>query len=216
RADPVDARPGGQQRRQLGLTGGDPLQGRRSKGQPLPPPGPRPDRPPGQVLVPGQGDHWRTAVGPVWLGREVDMVAPPACVLGPLTPNVERCHTTRPLSGHEPRGAGRQLISFESVTKRFPDGTVAVDNVDLEVPEGDLTVLVGPSGCGKTTTLRMINRMIEATSGRIMVDGHDISQVDPPQLRRRIGYVIQQIGLFPQRTTGENICTVPELVVWDS
>jgi osmoprotectant transport system ATP-binding protein len=107
------------------------------------------------------------------------------------------------------------LISFESVTKRFPDGTVAVDDVDLEVPEGDLTVLVGPSGCGKTTTLRMINRMIEATSGRIVVDGHDISQVDPPQLRRRIGYVIQQIGLFPHRTIGENIATVPELVGWD-
>jgi osmoprotectant transport system ATP-binding protein len=107
------------------------------------------------------------------------------------------------------------LISFESVTKRFPDGTTAVDNLDLEVPEGDLTVLVGPSGCGKTTTLRMINRMIEATSGRIVVNGREVAQVDPPQLRRRIGYVIQQIGLFPHRTIGENIATVPELVGWD-
>jgi osmoprotectant transport system ATP-binding protein len=107
------------------------------------------------------------------------------------------------------------LISIESVTKRFPGGTTAVDNVDLEVPEGDLTVLVGPSGCGKTTTLRMINRMIEATSGRIVVDGQDIAKVDPPQLRRRMGYVIQQIGLFPHRTIGENIATVPELIGWD-
>jgi osmoprotectant transport system ATP-binding protein len=107
------------------------------------------------------------------------------------------------------------LISFESVTKRFPDGTTAVDSLDLEVPEGDLTVLVGPSGCGKTTTLRMINRLIEATSGRIVVDGQDVAQVDPPELRRRIGYVIQQTGLFPHRTIGENIATVPELVGWD-
>jgi osmoprotectant transport system ATP-binding protein len=107
------------------------------------------------------------------------------------------------------------LISFESVTKRFPDGTTAVDNLSLEVPEGDLTVLVGPSGCGKTTTLRMINRMIEATSGRIVVDGRDVAAVDPPELRRRIGYVIQQIGLFPHRTIAENIATVPELVGWD-
>jgi osmoprotectant transport system ATP-binding protein len=107
------------------------------------------------------------------------------------------------------------LITFESVTKRFADGTTAVDNVDLEVPEGDLTVLVGPSGCGKTTTLRMVNRMIEATSGRIVVDGRDVAQVDPPELRRRIGYVIQQTGLFPHRTIGENIATVPQLVGWD-
>jgi osmoprotectant transport system ATP-binding protein len=108
------------------------------------------------------------------------------------------------------------LITFESVTKRFADGTTAVDDLSMEVPEGDLTVLVGPSGCGKTTTLRMINRMIEATSGRIVVDGRDVAQVDPPQLRRRIGYVIQQIGLFPHRTIGQNIATVPQLVGWDA
>jgi osmoprotectant transport system ATP-binding protein len=107
------------------------------------------------------------------------------------------------------------VITFESVSKRFPDGTTAVDDLTLEVREGEVTVLVGPSGCGKTTTLRMINRMIEATSGRIVVDGQDIRQVDPPQLRRRIGYVIQQIGLFPHRTIGQNIATVPELVGWD-
>jgi len=107
------------------------------------------------------------------------------------------------------------VITFQSVSKRFPDGTTAVDDLDLEVQEGEVTVLVGPSGCGKTTSLRMVNRMIEASSGRIVVDGQDVKQVDPPQLRRRIGYVIQQIGLFPHRTIGENIATVPELVGWD-
>jgi osmoprotectant transport system ATP-binding protein len=107
------------------------------------------------------------------------------------------------------------VITFESVSKRFPDGTTAVDDLTLEVREGEVTVLVGPSGCGKTTTLRMINRMIEASSGRITVNGQDIRQVDPPRLRRGIGYVIQQIGLFPHRTIGQNIATVPELVGWD-
>jgi osmoprotectant transport system ATP-binding protein len=107
------------------------------------------------------------------------------------------------------------VITFESVSKRFPDGTTAVTHLDLEVRDGQVTVLVGPSGCGKTTTLRMVNRLIEASSGRIVVDGQDVEQVDPPQLRRRIGYVIQQIGLFPHRTIGENIATVPELVGWD-
>jgi osmoprotectant transport system ATP-binding protein len=107
------------------------------------------------------------------------------------------------------------VITFESVSKRFPGGTTAVDDLDLEIRKGEVTVLVGPSGCGKTTTLRMVNRMIEASSGRIVVDGQDIRQIDPPQLRRRIGYVIQQIGLFPHRTIGENIATVPELVGWN-
>jgi osmoprotectant transport system ATP-binding protein len=107
------------------------------------------------------------------------------------------------------------VITFESVSKRFPDGTTAVDDLDLEIRKGEVTVLVGPSGCGKTTTLRMVNRMIEASSGRIVVDGQEVKQIDPPQLRRRIGYVIQQIGLFPHRTIGENIATVPELVGWD-
>ena len=107
------------------------------------------------------------------------------------------------------------MITFESVTKRFADGTTAVHDLDLEISKGEVTILVGPSGCGKTTTLRMINRMIEATSGRIVVDGQDVRQVDPPQLRRGIGYVIQQIGLFPHRTIAQNIATVPELSGWD-
>ena len=107
------------------------------------------------------------------------------------------------------------LISFESVTKRFGDGTVGVDALSLEVADGEVVVLVGPSGCGKTTTMRMVNRMIEPTSGRITVDGADVMACDPPTLRRGIGYVIQQIGLFPHRTIAENIGTVPKLEGWD-
>ena len=107
------------------------------------------------------------------------------------------------------------MITFDRVSKRFPDGTVAVDQLSLEVPQGEVVVLVGPSGCGKTTSMRMINRMIEPTSGTLTVDGDDVTTVDPPTLRRRIGYVIQQVGLFPHRTTAENIATVPSLLGWD-
>jgi osmoprotectant transport system ATP-binding protein len=106
------------------------------------------------------------------------------------------------------------LITFERVTKRYPDGTVAVDALDLEVPAGKTMVLVGPSGCGKTTTLRMINRLVEPTEGRILLDGRDVQQANPPQLRRGIGYVIQQTGLFPHRTVEDNIATVPLLNGW--
>jgi osmoprotectant transport system ATP-binding protein len=107
------------------------------------------------------------------------------------------------------------LITFESVTKRYPGGTVAVDALDLEIPDGQTMVLVGPSGCGKTTTLRMINRLIDPSEGRIMLDGTDISTVEAPQLRRGIGYVIQQAGLFPHRTIEDNIATVPLLEGWN-
>ena len=106
------------------------------------------------------------------------------------------------------------MITFERVTKRYPGGTVAVDALDLEVPAGKTMVLVGPSGCGKTTSLRMINRMVEPTSGRIMLDGRDIRQAKPAVLRRGIGYVIQQSGLFPHRTIEDNIATVPLLTGW--
>ena len=106
------------------------------------------------------------------------------------------------------------MITFEGVTKRYPGGTLAVDDLDLEVPDGQTMVLVGPSGCGKTTTLRMINRLIDPTSGRILLDGQDILQSDPPKLRRGIGYVIQQAGLFPHRTIEDNIGTVPLLTGW--
>jgi osmoprotectant transport system ATP-binding protein len=106
------------------------------------------------------------------------------------------------------------LITFESVTKRYPDGTVAVDSLDLSVPDGKVMVLVGPSGCGKTTTLRMINRLVEPTAGRILLDGQDVAAVNPARLRRGIGYVIQQTGLFPHRTVEDNIATVPLLTGW--
>src|SRR5882757_1845477 len=106
------------------------------------------------------------------------------------------------------------MIRFEQVTKRYPDGTTAVDGLSFEVADGELVTLVGPSGCGKTTTLMMVNRLIEPTSGQIFVNGEDIATVDPVQLRRRIGYVIQQVGLFPHRTILDNTATVPSLVGW--
>jgi osmoprotectant transport system ATP-binding protein len=90
-----------------------------------------------------------------------------------------------------------------------------VDGLDLTVPDGQIVVLVGPSGCGKTTTMRMVNRMIEPTEGTVTVDGSNVMDVPAPELRRRIGYVIQQVGLFPHRTIAKNIATVPELLGWD-
>ncbi|MDN3297916.1 betaine/proline/choline family ABC transporter ATP-binding protein [Streptomyces ficellus] len=104
------------------------------------------------------------------------------------------------------------MIRFEHVTKRYADGTTAVDDLSFEVAEGELVTLVGPSGCGKTTTMKMVNRLIEPTEGRIHVDGQDISEVDPVRLRRRIGYVIQQVGLFPHKTVLDNTATVPHLL----
>lgn len=106
------------------------------------------------------------------------------------------------------------MIRFEQVSKRYPDGTTAVDGLSFEVSEGELVTLVGPSGCGKTTTMMMVNRLIEPTSGRILVNGDDIAGVDPVRLRRRIGYVIQQVGLFPHRTILDNTATVPALIGW--
>jgi osmoprotectant transport system ATP-binding protein len=104
------------------------------------------------------------------------------------------------------------MIRFEEVTKRFADGTVAVDGLDLVAASGQTTVLVGPSGCGKTTSLRMINRLIEPTSGRIWLDGQDTALLPATTLRRRIGYVIQDVGLFPHRTVVDNVATVPLLL----
>jgi osmoprotectant transport system ATP-binding protein len=107
------------------------------------------------------------------------------------------------------------VIRLDGVTKRYPNGHVAVDDLSLEVSEGEVCVLVGPSGCGKTTTLRMINRLIELTTGRIEVAGQDIMALDPVELRRHVGYVIQHVGLFPHQTVGDNIATVPRLLGWD-
>ncbi|MEV3905378.1 ATP-binding cassette domain-containing protein [Mycobacterium sp. NPDC050551] len=103
------------------------------------------------------------------------------------------------------------MITFTNVTKRYPDGTVAVDDLTLEVPAGTLTVFVGPSGCGKTTSMRMINRMIDPTSGTLTVDGEDVTKVDAVKLRLGIGYVIQSAGLMPHLRVVDNIATVPVL-----
>ncbi|MGL5810445.1 MAG: ABC transporter ATP-binding protein [Nocardioides sp.] len=109
----------------------------------------------------------------------------------------------------EPTGT---TITLNTVGKTYPDGTVAVTDVSLSVPHGSVTCLVGPSGCGKSTTLKMINRLIEPTTGRIEIDGRDVMSEDPVELRRRIGYVIQQVGLFPHQTIATNVGTVPSLL----
>jgi osmoprotectant transport system ATP-binding protein len=108
------------------------------------------------------------------------------------------------------------MITLAGLTKRFPgESRPAVDSLSLEVAEGETCVLIGPSGCGKTTTMRMINRMIEPDAGTIEVAGRDVTHADPIDLRRSIGYVIQQIGLFPHMTIAENVATVPRLLGWD-
>jgi osmoprotectant transport system ATP-binding protein len=104
------------------------------------------------------------------------------------------------------------MIRFDSVTKQYPDGTVAVDDLSLEAASGKITVFVGPSGCGKTTSLRMINRMIQPSSGTIWLDGRDTGSLAASDLRRGIGYVIQHAGLFPHRTIVDNVATVPLLL----
>jgi len=107
------------------------------------------------------------------------------------------------------------VIRFDNVTKRFPEGTNAVDHLSMEMPTGEITVLVGSSGCGKTTTLRMINRMVEPTEGVITIDDRDVTSLAAHELRRGIGYVIQQVGLFPHRKVIDNVTTVPKLLGWD-
>jgi osmoprotectant transport system ATP-binding protein len=107
------------------------------------------------------------------------------------------------------------MIKLESVSKSYGDGEVAVADLSLEINDGELAVLVGPSGCGKTTTLRMINRLIEPTSGRILIGGENVLTKDPVQMRRGIGYVIQQGGLFPHRRIFDNVAVVPRLLGWD-
>jgi osmoprotectant transport system ATP-binding protein len=108
------------------------------------------------------------------------------------------------------------MIRLEQLTKRYPgQDRPAVDALDLAIPRGEIVILVGPSGCGKTTTLEMINRLIEPTSGRIFLQGEDVTHANVDHLRRRIGYVIQQIGLFPHQTIAQNIATVPRMLGWD-
>src|SRR5665213_1756243 len=106
------------------------------------------------------------------------------------------------------------MIEFRSVTKRYAQGPPAVDDLNMEIGSGELCVLVGPSGCGKTTTLKMINRLIEPSSGQILIDDVNVLALDPVTLRRGIGYVMQHGGLFPHRRVGENVATVPKLLGW--
>ncbi len=110
---------------------------------------------------------------------------------------------------------GAEAIRLDGVSKVYPDGTVAVRELDLTFAAGELTVLVGPSGCGKTTTMKMINRIIEPSTGRIFLGDDDVTEVDAVALRRRIGYVIQNVGLFPHQTVSRNVATVPRLLGWD-
>src|SRR6266480_928225 len=115
-------------------------------------------------------------------------------------------------------GRRAATVEFKHVTKRYDAGAKntpgAVNDLSMTVPAGKICVLVGPSGCGKTTSLRMVNRLIEPSSGQILIEGQDVMTVEPVALRRRIGYVIQQIGLFPHQTIGENVATVPRLLRW--
>ncbi|MGO1399374.1 MAG: betaine/proline/choline family ABC transporter ATP-binding protein [Brevibacterium yomogidense] len=125
-------------------------------------------------------------------------------------------HTPNAASGHANADAS-VMIRLEELTKRFPgQSRNAVESLTMDIHEGEIVVLVGPSGCGKTTTMKMVNRIIEPSSGRIILNGEDVTSKNPDQLRRRIGYVIQQTGLFPHMTIGENVATVPKLLGWGS
>jgi osmoprotectant transport system ATP-binding protein len=126
--------------------------------------------------------------------------------------------TAPPLASAAPsatEAGGAEGIRLDGVSKVYADGTVGVQELNLTFAAGELTVLVGPSGCGKTTTMKMINRIIEPTTGRILLGADDVTGVDPVKLRRRIGYVIQNVGLFPHQTIRTNVGTVPRLLGWD-
>src|SRR3954468_23915192 len=123
--------------------------------------------------------------------------------------------TTAQHDGAAP-GAEAASLEFREATKHYPGAEKpAVDHLSLELPAGEICVFVGPSGCGKTTAMRMVNRMIDISDGDILVGGASVRDRRPSELRREIGYVIQQIGLFPHKTIGENIATVPDLLGWD-
>jgi len=115
-----------------------------------------------------------------------------------------------------PLDGNKVMISLQHLTKVFPgQREPAVNDLSMDIPEGEIVILVGPSGCGKSTTLRLINRLIEPTDGKIVLEGEDVTRVNSDELRRRMGYVIQQIGLFPHMTIEQNIATVPRMLGWD-
>ncbi len=121
-----------------------------------------------------------------------------------------------PKVGGTEGAAEAAAVRYDHVTKRYPGQTTpAIQNLDLEVPAGEICVLVGPSGCGKTTAMRMVNRTVEITEGDILIGGTSVRDREPATLRREIGYVIQEVGLFPHRTVAANIATVPQLLGWD-
>jgi len=139
--------------------------------------------------------------------------APPADPEASVAP--ERAEESARLGELTEDGFSDVMIRLDDVSKVYPEASEpAVANLTMGIPRGEILVLVGPSGCGKSTTLRLINRMIEPTSGRIFFEGEDVTDVNPDHLRRRIGYVIQQIGLFPHMTIAENIGTVPRMLGW--
>ncbi|AFS70716.1 MULTISPECIES: ABC transporter ATP-binding protein [Exiguobacterium] len=107
------------------------------------------------------------------------------------------------------------MIEFKAVGKTYPDGTKAVRDLNFTVEQGEIFCLIGPSGCGKTTTMKMVNRLIDHTEGQIWINGQPIMSIDEHQLRRQIGYVLQQIALFPHMTVEENVSVVPQLLKWD-
>ena len=109
----------------------------------------------------------------------------------------------------------REAVRFEQVSHTYPDGTLAVDSLTLDVRAGEILVVVGPSGCGKSTTLRLVNRLVTPSHGRVLVGGQDVAMQSPVALRRRLGYVIQHVGLLPHRTIAANVATVPRLLGWD-
>src|ERR671920_54896 len=131
-----------------------------------------------------------------------------------------RAEGLRGTLGYARAVSSAERLVFDHVTKRYPGTTKgnpgAVEDLSLEVPAGKVCVLVGPSGCGKTTSLKMVNRLIEPTSGRILIGDTDVTQRDVIELRREIGYVIQQVGLFPHQTVGDTVGTVPRLLGWTS
>jgi osmoprotectant transport system ATP-binding protein len=128
---------------------------------------------------------------------------------------VQRLPISQPRDGLRFAFTVGAVLTLDRVSKRYPNGQVAVHELSLTVADGETCILVGPSGCGKTTTLRMINRLIEPSSGRILLDGEDVTRMDPVRLRLRMGYVIQQVGLFPHMTVANNIAIVPNLLGWD-